>query len=56
MPGLLGEGRYQETLTNSCWDSADILLEERGMPLLLDGLHKQVALQKFSQSCSPMKV
>ena len=42
--GLLGEGWYQETLTNSCWDSTSVLLEERGMPLLLDGLHKQVAL------------
>lgn len=32
----------QVNLTDRCWDSTNVLLEERGMPLLLNGLQRQV--------------
>ena len=33
------QNEYKETLTDSCWNPTNVLLEKRGMPLLLYGLH-----------------
>ena len=33
------QNEYKETLTDGCWNPTNVLLEKRGMPLLLYGLH-----------------